>query len=180
MFGQYALRFFSRNWAFRPATGKKPGFTERLRSKSGFKLLELNERYNFLKPGLRVLELGAGRGGWTEVIVKCVKSTPANPLVLAVDIKSHPTVEGAEMIIADVSEEDSYTQIMTALKHPVDVLLSDLSDGVFGDRDLDCIVSCSHCFDALRVANVTLKPGGFMLIRMLTGANEQEQFVSVT
>ena len=164
----------------RPTQDEEVPFSERPRSKSSFKLVELNERYNFLKPGYRVLDLGAGRCGWSEVAVNCVESPPERPQVFSVDIKSSPCVPGATFIIADVREEDSHTTIMQALQGPVDVLLSDLSEEGTTDKDLDCVVACSLCIDALRIANLTLKPGGFMLIRMLSGMHEKEQFVRNT
>ena len=171
------LRNFSRNWAHRPPKPEPAKMSERYRSKSAFKLFELNERYNFLRKGLRVLDLGCSPGGWTEVAVEAVSSSPSNPSVYSVDIISCLPYQGASFLIADVTDLESHTLILSHIKLPVDVIISDLSTDTHRDKDIDCISSCSLNFDVLRIANYCLKPGGTMLMKILAGASESTHFV---
>src|ERR1700753_2340850 len=67
---------------------------EGYRSRAAFKLLEINERYKFLKAGKRVLDLGAAPGGWTQVAVQLTKSLADNPTVIAVDILDMDPIRG--------------------------------------------------------------------------------------
>ena len=171
------IRRFTRNWVHTPPKPEDLKFTDRYRSKGAYKLLELNERYSFLKPGIRVLELGASPGGWTQVAVEAVDSKPEDILVHSVDIVSTSPVPGSSFLIADICLEESQSAILQHIKHPVDVILSDVSDTRFNDKDIQCLVACSFMFDILRIANISLKPGGTLLLRMLTGLDESTYFV---
>jgi 23S rRNA (uridine2552-2'-O)-methyltransferase len=177
MFLKTFIRNSSRNWVHRPPPIETEKFAEQFRSKSALKLLELNDRYKFLQPGARVLDLGASPGGWSEVAAKAVESTEAKPLVLGVDIISCLPLKGANFIIADVTKEETPSEIMKAMKHPADVVLSDLSEPLNYDIDIDCIISVSLCLDVIRIANFTLKPGGCMLIKLFIGNEEPKHYV---
>jgi 23S rRNA (uridine2552-2'-O)-methyltransferase len=176
----FFMRRFSRNWVYRPPAPEKPSFLSRFRSKSAFKLLELNERYSFLKPGMRVLDLGCSPGGWSEVAVAAVQSTVKEPTVWGVDLQSAAGLDGCNFLVADVSQDESHAAILTAVKTQVDVVLSDLAKPTSQDVDIDSESQWSLCLDALRIANFTLKPGGTILFRMLLGLGESEHFVLPT
>ncbi|OMJ93852.1 hypothetical protein SteCoe_3041 [Stentor coeruleus] len=173
------IRCFSRNWAYRPPKDEKIKFTERFRSRNAFKLLELNERYGFLKKGMRVLDLGCNPGGWAEVAVQAVGANKDNVLVWGVDEKSTIGLDGFEFIQGDVSTEGCKNQILETIKSPVDIILSDLTCSTIHDQDIDCEANYSLCLDSLSIANVILKRGGTALMRMIFGLEEPRHFETI-
>lgn len=173
------MRSFSRNWAYRPPKVEKARFTDRFRSRNAFKLLELNERYGFLKKGMRVLDLGCNPGGWAEVAVQAVGADKNNVLVWGIDQKSTIGLDGFEFILGDVSTEECQNKVLEAVKSPVDIILSDLTSSTVYDQDIDCEANYSLCLDSMGMANLILKPGGTMLMRMIFGLEEPRHFVQI-
>ena len=161
----------------RPPRPEKGSYFDRPISKASFKLLELNERYNFILPGNRVLDLGSSPGGWSEVAAQASKASKENVLVFSVDVETHPIVDGSELIVADVTKEESHSLLLRTVKMPVDVVLSDLSQRTSEDRDIDCEMQWSYTLDSLRICNILLKKGGVALLKMYLGLEESKHFV---
>lgn len=171
------IRNFSRNWVHRPAKSPKTSASEKPSSRSYYKLLELNERYNIIQPGQRVLDLGSAPGGWTEVAVNATKANKDQILVYSVDIESHSTIDGNEMIIANISKEETHSLLLKSVGMPVDVVISDCSANSSEDRDVDSEMQWSLTLDALRICNLLLKKGGVALLKMYLGIEESNHFV---
>ena len=147
------------------------------RSDAAYTLIDLNQRYSFLRPGLSVLDLGAAPGSWTQVAVGAVKSPPEKPQVLAIDMESMEAVPGAKIIHLDVSKTDAAEKVFREWTDPVDVLLSDMSGNLTGDRDIDCSIVSNLNLDALALAKRLLKPGGTVLLKVRAGFSEPDHFV---
>src|SRR5512144_3285006 len=114
----------SRRWLQRQladpyvAEAKRRGY----RSRATFKLIELDDRFRLLRPGARIVDLGAGPGGWTQVAVERVRAgKPGCGRVLAVDILEIKPVPGAEMLRADVLDPTAPALLRDALAGPADV-----------------------------------------------------------
>lgn len=150
---------------------------EGYRSVAAYSLLDLNQRYSFLRPGLRVIDLGAAPGSWTQVAVALVQSEPEKPRVLAVDCQPIAPIPGAKILELDLGKTDSIQRIFEVWTEPVDVILSDMSGDLLGDRDMDCGLVAGLNLDAMRVAKRLLKPGGMLLMKMLSGFSEPDHYV---
>jgi len=111
---------------------------EGLRSRAAFKLLELDDRYRLLKPGLRVVDLGAAPGGWTQVAVERVKAgAPGGGRVVALDLEEMGAVAGAEVIRGDIHAAGTPATVRRALGGTADLVLSDMAPPASGHRDTD-------------------------------------------
>lgn len=172
-------RFFGINWVQRQAhdhyvkQAKSMGY----RSRAAFKLVEMNKRFNILKPGMRVIDLGAAPGGWSQVAAELVKSTPEKRIVFSVDLQHFDPIPGCYNMCLDMSNTSSLEELLKYMDGPVDLLLSDMSGNHSGDKDVDCNMMTGLNLDALYVAKHTLKKGGNVLMKMLYGPDEPEHFV---
>jgi 23S rRNA (uridine2552-2'-O)-methyltransferase len=143
---------------------KKHGY----RSRSAFKLIQLNERFRFIKKGSVVVDLGAAPGGWMQVAHDIVGRTG---FVLGVDLQVIDPFNAANVasLIADVQDQNTVEKIMTLLPRRPDVVLSDLSPNVSGVWDLDHARQISLAKTALDIASTILKPRGVFLVKVFQG-----------
>lgn len=114
---------------------------EGYRSRAAYKLQDLNHTYRFLRPGLRVLDLGAAPGGWSQVAAKLVESQPATPAVLAVDLLPIDPIPGVKVLTLDVHAAGAAEKIVVEMDGLADVLLCDMSGNHTGDGNVDCGVT---------------------------------------
>src|SRR5678815_5213479 len=96
------------------------------RSRAAFKLIEIDDKAKLLKPGQRVVDLGAAPGGWTQVAVERVRAgRPRGGVVVAIDKDAMGTVPGATVLEGDMTDPANDARVMAALGGPADVVLSD-------------------------------------------------------
>ncbi len=143
-----------------------------LRSRSAFKLMEMDDRFHFLKPGGRVVDLGAAPGGWTQVAVVRVKA-PDKGRVVALDINPMEPVPGAEILIRDFLAPEAPEQLKQALDGPADVVLTDMAAPATGHTATDHLRIMGLADAALEFAAEVLAPGGVFLAKVLKGGTEQ-------
>jgi len=143
------------------------------RSRAAWKLIQLDDRYHLLRPGLKVLDLGAAPGGWTQVAVARVKAGEAGGgTVLAVDINDMEPVSGAQFLKLDFLAADAETRVLAALGGPVDVLLSDMAAPATGHRQTDHLRVMALCAAALDFALQVLRHDGAFVAKVLKGGTE--------
>ncbi len=149
--------------------------TQGYRSRAAYKLVELDDKFRFLKPGARVVDLGACPGGWTQVAVERVKNgKQEGPPVLAVDISPMQELPGAKVIQLDFLAEGADTTVMELLGGPVDVVLSDMAAPATGHRQTDHIRIMLLCEAAADLARRVLAPGGSFVAKVLRGGTENQ------
>lgn len=158
------------------------------RSRSAFKLIELNQRFRFLKPRHRVLDLGAAPGGWSQVAAKLSHSDPKNPAnhnVIAIDQIPIQPIGGVIALTADIFELDHiHAALHTSLGSRAgsarliafEVVLSDLAPTTSGQGICDHQQSIHLARQALLIAQTYLKPGGTFLCKVFQGESEQALF----
>jgi 23S rRNA (uridine2552-2'-O)-methyltransferase len=112
---------------------KKEGY----RSRAAFKLLEMDDKYRFLKSGKTVLDLGAAPGGWTQGAVMRTKSPAEKPHVIAVDILPMSPVAGAVCIQLDFTQDNAPKAIREFLPRGADIVLSDMAPNTTGHSATD-------------------------------------------
>ncbi len=149
---------------------KKEGY----RSRAAYKLLELNEKYHFLKPSLTVLDLGAAPGGWTQVAVPLVKSTSENPSVFAFDILPMEALEGAVIFEGDFMDDAVLKNLEEQIGGKVDVVLSDMAPSATGHAATDHLRIVGMVEAAYDFAQHILKPGGAFVAKVFQGGTEKD------
>ncbi|MGH7098572.1 MAG: RlmE family RNA methyltransferase [Stellaceae bacterium] len=142
------------------------------RSRAAFKLIEIDERFHLLRPGLRVVDLGAAPGGWTQVAV--ARTGAGRGLVVAADLAEMELIEGAVVLRLDLREEGALTALSAALGGPADVVLSDMAPATTGHAGTDHLRILALAETALAVAAGVLKPGGSFLAKVFRGGAEGE------
>jgi 23S rRNA (uridine2552-2'-O)-methyltransferase len=143
------------------------------RSRAAFKLIELNDRFRFLAPGARVVDLGAAPGGWTQVAVKRVGAEAAGGgRVIAVDIAEMVPVAGATVLHGDFYDDATLELLNKALAGPVDVVLSDMAPAATGHTATDHLRIVAMAEAAMAFAAGVLAPGGAFVCKVLQGGTE--------
>ena len=151
------------------------------RSRAAFKLAQLDDRFHFLARGMRVLDLGAAPGGWTQVAAERVGAADDGGMVIAVDLTEIAPVAGAVILQKDVYDDDLAAAIQAAGDRVagdriigdfgVDVVLSDMAAPATGHRATDHLRIIALCETALAVAEEVLVPGGAFVAKMLQGGS---------
>ena len=141
------------------------------RSRAAFKLAQLDEKYNLLKPGMRVVDLGAAPGGWVQVAQQ--KIGPGGH-VAGIDLLEIDPIAGADLIVGDFLDEDAPDRLKTLMGGPADAVLSDMAASSTGHAPTDHLRIMSLAEAALDFACEVLKPGGFFLAKVLQGGSERE------
>lgn len=141
---------------------------EGYRSRAAYKLLELNRRFHLIRPGDRVVDLGAAPGGWLQVASQLAGKKGR---VLGVDIQPiEPVAEENVLILqGDVTSEECQERIMELLGSRADCVLSDLSPRLSGIRYADVSRSSELVRSALQIASRLLRPGANFLVKTFVG-----------
>lgn len=147
------------------------------RSRAAFKLLEIQEKYKVIKPGMRVVDLGAAPGGWSQIARDLVGEKGR---VIALDILPMDPIAGVEIIQGDFREDEPLEQLRNLLDgEPVDLVISDMSPNVTGMASVDQPRAIYLCELALDFARECLKPGGGFVIKVFQGAGFDEYLKSL-
>jgi 23S rRNA (uridine2552-2'-O)-methyltransferase len=148
--------------------------TEGYRSRSAYKLIEIDDRHHLLAAGQRVVDLGAAPGGWSQVAAQRVRSTASDPRVVAVDYRDMEPIPGVVVLRRDFLDEDAPAAIERALGDKADVVLSDMAAPTTGHRKTDHLRTAHLCEVAANFAATILKPGGHFLAKVFQGGTERE------
>jgi 23S rRNA (uridine2552-2'-O)-methyltransferase len=136
------------------------------RSRAAFKLIELDDKFHFLKPGSRVLDLGAAPGGWSQVARRRVG---AKGSVVAADILDMEPLAGVRVLQLDITAEKAPNTIREVLAGPADVVLSDMAAPTTGHRATDHLRTTALFEAALELACEVLAPGGTFVGKVFQG-----------
>lgn len=148
------------------------------RSRAAYKLIEINQKFNILMPGIRVVDLGAAPGGWSQVAAKIIQSgRPAadnsySGRVIACDLLDIEEIPGVIFIKKDFFDEDAAEIITTAINGKADLVLSDMAANTTGHNATDHLRIMALCELALDFALTILKPGGHFVAKIFRGGAE--------
>lgn len=145
---------------------------EGYRSRAAFKLIEIDDKHKLLKPGQRVIDLGAAPGGWLQVAAARVKSPEAAPTVVGIDYLEMDPVPGATILQLDFLDDEAPARLMEALGGEPDLVLSDMAAPTTGHRRTDHIRTMHLCEVAADFAVQVLKEGGHFLAKTFQGGTE--------
>lgn len=145
------------------------------RSRSAFKLMELDDKFRFLKPGARVVDLGAAPGGWTQVAAARVKAGgPNGGRVVAVDRADMEALANVILLTIDILDAEAPAAIRAALEGPADVVLTDMAPPATGHGKTDHLRIMALLEAAYGFAKDALAPGGVFVGKVLRGGTEKE------
>jgi 23S rRNA (uridine2552-2'-O)-methyltransferase len=149
------------------ARAKREGY----RSRSAFKLMEIDDKARVLKKGARVIDLGAAPGGWSQVAAKRVGS-PQEGRVVAIDVLAMDPVAGVDFVQLDFLDPSAPDTLKTMLGGPADVVLSDMAANATGHARTDHLKIMALVDAAAEFAREVLAPGGSFLAKVLQGGTE--------
>jgi 23S rRNA (uridine2552-2'-O)-methyltransferase len=152
---------------------------EGYRGRAAFKILELDDKFRFLVPGARVVDLGCAPGGWCQVAVKRInalgeRSDKAVGTVLGVDLQEVEPIAGAQIHQLDFMSDDADAKVKEWLNGPADVVMSDMAASSSGHKQTDHLRIISLCEAAAYFAFDVLTPGGTFVAKVLAGGAEGE------
>jgi 23S rRNA (uridine2552-2'-O)-methyltransferase len=143
-----------------------------LRSRAAYKLIEIDDKYRFLKQGARVVDLGAAPGGWSQVAAKRVGVDRGRGRVVAIDILEMMPVAGVDALHLDFLDPAAPDRLKALLGGLADVVLSDMAANATGHRKTDHLKIMALAETAAQFAREVLTPGGAFLCKVLQGGTE--------
>ena len=152
---------------------------EGYRGRAAFKISELDDKYRFLVPGARVVDLGCAPGGWCQVAVKRVnalgeKRGKAVGRVIGLDLQEVEPIAGAEIHLLDFMEDGADDQVKAWLGGKADVVMSDMAAASSGHKQTDHLRIMALCEAAAELAFDVLDEGGTFVAKVLAGGAEGE------
>ncbi len=152
------------------------------RSRAAYKLLEINEKFRVLTPGMNVVDLGAAPGGWSQVAAKIIQSNNKNAsnTLIAIDLLPIEPIVGVVTLQKDFFSEDTKDLIVNNLNnHLADVVLSDMAANTTGHSATDHLRIIDLCENAFEFAITVLKPGGHFIAKIFRGGAESDLLAKV-
>ena len=129
------------------------------RSRSAFKLIEMNKKFKFLKKKVSVLDLGSSPGGWSQVASREIDGGK----ILSIDIKHMHHIKNVSFIKGNFFEKEIYDKIKVYFDNNVDVVLSDMAANTSGNKTLDSFRTGELCIKAMNLSNEILHKNGIFL-----------------
>ena len=141
------------------------------RSRSAFKLIELNKKYKFIKKNTKLLDIGAYPGGWSQVSSKIITAGK----ILSLDTKQMDQLKNVSFLQCNFLEENTKEKIFNFFREKLDVVLSDMAADTTGNKSLDCIRTNQLCANVIEFSSQILKPNGVLISKLFMG----EDFLEV-
>jgi 23S rRNA (uridine2552-2'-O)-methyltransferase len=138
---------------------------EGYRSRAAYKLIELDERFGFLKGAERIVDLGIAPGGWTQVVRQRLPKSS----IVGIDLLPTDPIDGATILEMDFMDEAAPDRLKQALGGPADLVLSDMAANTVGHPQTDHLRTMGLVEAALEFAGEVLKPGGAFVAKVLAG-----------
>ncbi len=152
------------------AAAKSEGY----RSRAAFKLIQMNEELGILKPGHKVVDLGAAPGGWTQIAVDIVQPDKTGGKVVGIDYLDMPEVPGAEFICLDFMDDAAPEILKKLIGGRAHVVMSDMAPPTVGHKQTDHLRIMALAEAAYEFAREVLIPGGVFLSKVFMGGAEKD------
>ena len=144
------------------------------KSRAAFKLLQINEKHNFLLPGLSVIDLGCAPGGWLQIAAQKVCSMSGNEKVVGADLLSTDDIAGCISILGNISNREVGKELINILGCRPNIVMSDMAANTTGHRQTDHIRTTYLLETALDFAIENLQENGVFLAKCFKGGAEIE------
>jgi 23S rRNA (uridine2552-2'-O)-methyltransferase len=139
---------------------------EGYRSRAAFKLIEIDDKYRVLKPGMTVVDLGAAPGGWSQIAAKRVGAVDGKGRVVAIDLLEMGEIPGVQFAQLDFLDADAPEKLTAMLGGRADFVMSDMAANTTGHRKTDQLRIVGLVEAAALFASEVLKPGGTFLAKV--------------
>jgi 23S rRNA (uridine2552-2'-O)-methyltransferase len=149
------------------------------RSRAAFKLIEMDDKHRLIKPGARVVDLGAAPGGWSQVAAKRAGAADRKGRVVGIDLLEMGAIPGVDILQLDFLDPAAPDRLKALLGGPADVVLSDMAANATGHRKTDHIKIVALAETAADFAREVLSPGGAFLCKVLQGGTEATLLASL-
>ena len=141
------------------------------RSRAAFKLIELNNKFKFIKKNTKLLDLGSFPGGWSQVASKIISTGK----ILALDLKKMEKISNVNFLQSNFLDEKTKIKVFNFFGEKLDVVISDMAADTTGNKSLDCIRTNQICSDVVYFSTKILKPNGVLVAKLFMG----EDFLEV-
>ena len=141
------------------------------RSRTSFKLIELNHKFKFIKKNSTLLDLGSSPGGWTQVANNIITSGK----ILSIDIRDMEPVKKVKFIKNDILDDNTKDNVIKYFNGKLDVIISDMAADTTGNKSLDSIRTNQLCANVINFSQDILKPKGVLVSKIFMG----EDFIEV-
>ena len=152
---------------------------EGLRSRAAYKLIEIDDKYHFLKPGMTVVDLGAAPGGWSQVAAKRVGIANGKGRVVAIDLLEMPEIAGVTFAQLDFLRPDAPARLVALMEGRADVVMSDMAANTTGHRKTDQLRMIGLVETSAAFAAEVLKSGGTFLAKTFQSGADAELMVQL-
>jgi 23S rRNA (uridine2552-2'-O)-methyltransferase len=152
---------------------------EGFRSRAAYKLIEIDDKYRLLKPGMKVVDLGAAPGGWSQVAAARVGAGKGGGRVLAIDVLEIEPIAGVEFARVDFLDDFAPPKLKDMLGGKADIVLCDMAANATGHRKTDHLKVMALVESAAEFAREVLAPGGAFLAKVIQGGTEPELLASL-
>ena len=143
---------------------------ENYRSRAAYKLIELDERFGFLKGARNVVDLGIAPGGWSQVVRRRLPQSS----VVGIDLLPTDPIEGVIILEMDFMDDSAPERLREALGGPADLVLSDMAANTVGHQQTDHLRTMGLVEAALDYACEVLRPGGTFVAKVLAGGADSQ------
>jgi 23S rRNA (uridine2552-2'-O)-methyltransferase len=150
------------------ARAKREGF----RSRAAYKLIEIDNKHRLFKPGMKVVDLGAAPGGWSQVAARRVGAGEGRGRVVAIDVLEMPAIPGVDFVQLDFLDPSAPDTLKAMLGGEADIVMSDMAANATGHRKTDHLRIMALAETAAEFAREVLAPGGAFLCKVLQGGTE--------
>ncbi len=163
---------FSKNWIIKQKRDiyVKQSKIEGYRSRAVYKLQEINDKFKFLKNGIKIVDLGAAPGSWSQFVSKNYKNTK----IVSIDLKEMKEIEDIHQIVGDFTEENQKKKIIDFFGGKIDAVISDMAVNTTGNKSLDSIVTGELSIEALNFSIEILKKQGCFVSKIFMGTSFNE------
>ena len=163
---------FSKKWIIKQKRDiyVKQSKIEGYRSRAVYKLKEINEKYKILKNGIKLVDLGAAPGSWSQFVKKNFK----NSKIVSIDLKEMEKINDIHQIVGDFSDLNQKKKIIDYFSGKIDAVISDMAVNTTGNKSVDSIVTGELSIEALIFATDTLKKEGCFVSKLFMGQSFNE------
>ena len=136
------------------------------RSRSAFKLIEMNKKFKFLRKNTSLLDLGSSPGGWSQVASREIRTGK----ILAVDIQPMEKINNVDFVNGDFRKEEIHNKIKSYFNNNIDAVLSDMAANTSGNKSMDSYRTGELCMKAMYLAKEILSNDGIFLSKIFMGS----------